>query len=75
MATMQHMALAIQEFAKEFRHTQYAGMVEEDTKGHLVSGLNQDTLSCLDVYITMWGGDKMACLETIQDRLHCISYI
>ena len=37
--------------------------------------LNQDTLSFLDAYITMWGGDEMAQLETIQDRLCYIPYI
>ena len=40
-------------------------MGEEDTKVHLVLVLNQDTLTCLDAYITMRGGDKMAHLETI----------
>ena len=45
-------------------------MAEGDAKVHLVSVLNQHTLSCLDAYITMHGGDKMAHLETVQDRLH-----
>ena len=44
-------------------------------KVHLVPELNQDTLSHLEAYITMWGGDEMACLETIQDRLCRILYI
>ena len=43
-------------------------MAEEDAKVHLVSALNQDTLARLDTYITMRGGDKMARLETIQNR-------
>ena len=30
-----------------------AGMAEEDAKVHLVSALNQDTLACLDAYVTM----------------------
>ena len=38
-------------------------MAEEDTKVHLVSALNQDTLTCLDAYVTMCGGDEMARLE------------
>ena len=67
---------ATREFAQEFeRHARDAGMAKEDAKVHLVSALNQDTLTCLDTYITMHGGDKMAHLETIQDQLHCIPYI
>ena len=50
-------------------------MAEEDAKVHLVSVLNQDTLTCLDAYIAMRGGNKMAHLETIQDWLRCIPYI
>ena len=50
-------------------------MAKEDTKVHLVSALNQDTLTCLDVYITMRGGDEMAHLEIIQDRLYQVPYI
>ena len=50
-------------------------MAEEDAKVHLISALNQDTLSHLDMYITMWGSDKMAQLKVIQDRLHYILYI
>ena len=50
-------------------------MGKEDAKVHLVLALNQDTLICLDAYITMHGGDKMARLETIQDWLHCVPYI
>ena len=50
-------------------------MAEEDTKVHLVSVLNQDTLARLDTYVTMHGGDEMARLETVQDRLHRIPYI
>ena len=51
-------------------------MAKEDVKVHLVSkALNQDTLSCLDAYITMRGGDKMARLETIQDWLRHVPYI
>ena len=44
-------------------------MAKEDTKAHLVLALNQDTLTRLDTYITMRGGDKMAHLETIQGQL------
>ena len=51
------------EFAQEFeRHAQDVGMAKEDAKVHLVLALNQDTLTHLDAYITMRGGDKMARL-------------
>ena len=50
-------------------------MAEEDAKVHLVLALNQDTLASLDAYVTMCGGDEMARLETVQDRLHRIPYI
>ena len=50
-------------------------MAEEDAKVYLVSALNQDTLTYLDTYVTMCGGDKMARLETLQDQLCHILYI
>ena len=42
----------------------------EDAKVYLVLVLNQNTLSHLDMYITIRGGDKMARLKTIQNRLY-----
>ena len=67
---------AAREFAREFeRRARDAGMAEEDAKVHLVSVLNQDTLARLDAYVTMRGGDEMARLETVQDRLHRVPYI
>ena len=73
---MRQAGTAAREFAREFeRHARDAGMAEEDAKVHLVSVLNQDTLTRLDAYVTMHGGDKMAHLETIQDRLRRIPYI
>ena len=70
---MRQAGTAAREFAREFeRCARDAGMAEEDAKVHLVSALNQDTLTHLDAYVTMHGGDKMAHLETIQDRLHHI---
>ena len=50
-------------------------MAEEDANVHLVSALNQDTLACLDTYITMHAGDKMAHLETIHNQLHHVPYV
>ena len=64
------------EFAREFeQHSQDSGMDKQDAKVHLVSALNQDTLTHLDTYITMRGGNKMAHLETIQDQLHHREYL
>ena len=63
-------------FAREFERGAWdVGMAEEDAKVHLVSVLNQDTLAHLDTYVTMRGGDEMARLETVQDRLHRIPYV
>ena len=50
-------------------------MTKEKVKVYLVLVLNQDTLSRLDAYVTMHVGDKMAHLQTIQDRLYQVSYI
>ena len=76
MAIMWQAGMATQEFTREFeRLTQDAGMGEEDGKVYLVLVLNQDTSSHLDAYIIMRDGNGMACLETIQDRLHHILYI
>ena len=73
---MQQAGTAAREFAREFeRRAQDVGMAKEDAKVHLVSALNQDTLARLDAYVTMRGGDKMARLETIQDRLRCVPYV
>ena len=73
---MRQAGTATREFAREFeQHVQDVGMAKEDTKVHLVLVLNQDTLTRLDVYITMHGGDEMAHLETVQDWLRHISYV
>ena len=65
---------------KEFAHkfewcTRDVGITEEEAKVHLVLALNQDTLTRLDAYVTMCGGDKMARLETVQNRLRQVPYI
>ena len=66
----------MREFAREFKqHARDASIAEEDAKVHLISVLNQDTLTCLDAYITICGGDKMAHLENIQDRLRWVPYV
>ena len=73
---MRQAGTAAREFAREFeRRARDAGMAEEDTKVHLVSALNQDTLARLDAYVTMRGGDEMARLETVQDRLRRVPYV
>ena len=75
---MRQAGIATREFAQEFEgHARDAGMAEEDTNVHLVLAFkkkNQDTLACLNAYVTMRGGDEMAHLETIQDQLRCIPY-
>ena len=73
---MQQVGTVIREVTQEFEwHAQDAGIAEEEVKFHLVLVLNQKTLSHLDAYITMCSGDKMACLETVQDRLRHILYV
>ena len=65
VAMMYQAGTATREFTWEFkRHAQDVGMAKEDAKVHLVSVLNQVTLTHLDAYVTMHGGNKMACLET-----------
>ena len=74
---MQQVGMAIRKFTWELEQcTLDAGMTQENTKVHLVSALNQDTLSHLDdiCHHTVRDGDKMAHLETIQDRLHQAPY-
>ena len=73
---MRQAGTAAREFAREFKRRAWdAGMAEEDAKVHLVSALTQDTLAHLDAYVTIRGGDKMARLETVQDRLHRVPYV
>ena len=73
---MQKAGMATREFAWEFKqHARDVGMAKENAKVHLVLVLNQDTLTHLDTYITMRGGDKMAHLETVQVWLCCVPYI
>ena len=68
--------MIIREFAQEFeKHAWDVGMAEEGVKTHLVWVVHQDTQTCLGAYGTIHSGDKMARLETVQDRLHCIPYI
>ena len=73
---MRQAGTAARELAREFERCAWdVGMAEEDAKVHLVLALNQDTLAHLDAYVTMRGGDEMACLETVQDRLRRVPYI
>ena len=50
-------------------------MAKKDAKVHLVLALNQDTLTRLDAYVTMHGGDDIVHLETVQDRICHIPYV
>ena len=73
---MQQDGTAAKEFTRQFElRARDMGMAEEDAKVHLVSALNQDTLARLDAYITMRGGDEMARLGTVQDRLRRVPYV
>ena len=73
---MHQAGMVTREFAREFgQHARDAVMAKEDCKVHLVSALNQDTLLCLDAYVTMHGSDEMARLETIQDWLRQVPYV
>ena len=40
-----------------------------------VAALNKDTPWNLDAYVTIQGGEEMARLETMPNRLHCIMYV
>ena len=51
------------------------GIAEEGTKVHLILAVTKDTLSHLDMYVTMRGGEKMAYVEAVQDRLSNIPYV
>ena len=63
------------DFAREFeRRARDAGMGAEASKVHLVAALNEDTLRNLDAYVTLQGGEEMARLKTMPNRLHRITY-
>ena len=49
-------------------------MGAEASKVHLVVALNEDTLQNLDAYVTLQGGEEMARLKTMPDRLRRITY-
>ena len=69
MAIIWQEGMAIREFSREFEwQIRDVGIYKEDANIHLVPILNWDTLNCLDIYVTMRGGDKIACLETIQEK-------
>ena len=73
---MHQAGILTREFAQEFQwYAQDAGMAKEDAKVHLVSALNQGTLTRLDAYFTLYSGDKMACWETVQDQLRQVPYV
>ena len=58
------------DFAREFKQrARDAEMDDEASKVHLVAALHEDTLRNLDAYVTLLGGEEMARLETMPDRL------
>ena len=63
------------DFVREFeRRARDAEMSAETSKVHLVAALNEETLQNLDAYVTLQGGEAMARLETMPDRLRRIGY-
>ena len=63
-------------FACKFEHKAHdAEMGVEASKVHLVVALNEDTLCNLDAYVTLHGGEEMAHLETMPNRLRHITYV
>ena len=73
---MHQITTATRKCAQEFKQcAQDMDIDKKNKKVYLILPLNYYTLSHLDVYATMRGGDKMTHLETIQDRLYCILYI
>ena len=63
------------DFAREFeRRARDVEIGAEASKVHLVAALNEDTLRNLEAYITLQGGEEMAWLETMPDRLCRIMY-
>ena len=63
------------DFVREFeRRAQDAEMSAETSKVHLVAALNEEPLRNLDAYVTLQGGEAMARLETMPDRLRRIGY-
>ena len=73
---MSQASIVISEFTREFeRHAQDAGMAKEDAKVYFVLALNWGTLSHLDTYVTMHGGNEMVHLEIIQYRLCWVPYV
>ena len=63
------------DFAHEFElRAQDAEMGAEASKVHLVAALNEDTLRNLDASVTLQGGEEMARLDTMPDRLRRITY-
>ena len=62
------------DFARKFeRRARDAEMGAKASKVHLVAALNEDTLQNLDAYVTLQGGEEMTRLETMPDRLRCIT--
>ena len=75
MAQMHQGKMPTGDFAHEFeRHACTTEMGVEVSKVHLVTALNEDTLRNQDAYVTLQGGEEMARLETMPDRLHRITY-
>ena len=51
-----------------------AAVSEEDAKASLIAALNNDTLACLVIHVSMLGEVDNTRLETTEQRLHKLSY-
>ena len=75
VAQMNQVKTPTRHFARKFEHCACeVEMGVEASKVHLVVAHNEDTLQNLDAYITLQGREEMACMETMPDSLHHITY-
>ena len=51
-----------------------AAMSEEDAKALLIATLNNNTLACLNNYVSMLGEVDTTRLETTEQHLHKVTY-
>ena len=74
VAQMRQGKTRTRDFTREFeRRACDAEMGAEVSKVHLVAALNEDTLWNLGAYVTLQGGEEMARLETMPNRLRRIT--
>ena len=70
VAQMRQGKMPTRDFTHKFEHhTRNAEMGAEASKVHIVAALNEDTIGILDANLTLQGGEEMAHLEIMPDRL------